>query len=189
MNNDCKLLVESSKNEMIERASRKIEHKRDDYKELMELCVAYLNQQCNNIKFKRPGACDKARWMSKLIYALKAALLETSIGIVPKGTITTSAKVLKLRELVKFVVLVYCPWWFKCTVAVDAPWNTLQLYQNMKYEKVNAAISASAIALNRHLWYLVGEMIPLSLFSNALTINDKALISKKLKSVKPKFSC
>ena len=151
---------------------------------------AYVNLDYDNVKFRRPGAVHKARWMGKLLYVLKLVLLETEICELPKGTVTTSAQVPKLRDFVSFVALIYCQWWFGASVGVEAPWNTLQMYQNIhKYRKVNEFISESAIrSFNRHLWYLVGEMVPLSLFSTKVSDVEKRQIADKLLSMKPEIS-
>ena len=118
------------------------------------------------------------------LYA-QTGLLETEICDLPKGTVTTSAQVPKLRDFVSFVALIYCQWWFGASVGVDAPWSTLQMYQNiLKYRKVNEFISAS---FNRHLWYLVGEMVPLSLFSTKVSDVEKRQIADKRLSMKLEF--
>lgn len=45
---------------------------RDDYKELLELCVMFLGHSLpNGNKFRKPEASHHARWMSKAIYVLK----------------------------------------------------------------------------------------------------------------------
>ena len=54
-------LVTEWRNEVIEMAQRKIKYIRDDYRELLELCVAYVNTDYDNVKFRRPGAVHKAR--------------------------------------------------------------------------------------------------------------------------------
>ena len=149
-----------------------VEHQREDYKEFTELCLLYLDNvdKSRPFKFRRPGAVHKARWMAKILYAIKVVLLEKQISLMPKGTITTQTQQLKLRRFVTFVCLIYARWWIICTSAVDAPWHDLCLYNDLfKYSQVDTEISNSGIrALNRHLWYLCSEMIPLTLFSDTV---------------------
>lgn len=44
---------------------------RDDYKELLELTLIFLEEDSGAIRFREPGADHHARWMSKAIYRLK----------------------------------------------------------------------------------------------------------------------
>lgn len=130
------------------------EHQRGDYKEFTELCLLYLDNvdKSRSFKFRRPGAVHKARWMAKVMYAIKVVLLEKQISLMPKGTITTKTQQLKLRRFVTFVCLIYARWWITCASAVDAPWHDLCLYNDLRrYSQVDTDISNSGIrALNRH---------------------------------------
>ena len=74
-----------------------------------------------------------------------------------------------------------------CSSVADAPWNDLQLYQNLlRYEAVNAIISKSAIrALKLHLWYLTEEMVPLALFSSKVPPEQRRALADKLLAIKP----
>jgi len=98
---------------------------RDHYLELGELCLAYLGKE--NIHFKRPGAVHKAKWMGKLLYAIKISLLEARITELPQGTITTRVQLTKLKRFVLFATLIYSVWWFTSNCTVDAPYNNLRL--------------------------------------------------------------
>lgn len=159
---------------------------REDYKELMELCLLFFGGK-ERISFKRPGAVHKARWMAKLLYAIKICLLESAILQLPQGTIITNLQLSKLKRFVTFATLVYSPWWFSCNSALNSPFNDLKLYQNLlAFAEVDRQIAASAIkALERHLWYLTAEMIPLSLFSSLVPRPDKIALANKLLVVKP----
>ena len=56
---------------------------RDDYKELLELCLIYLGEQTpSGIRFKAPGAFHHARWMAKLIYSIKIWLIRDQFKMV-----------------------------------------------------------------------------------------------------------
>ncbi len=120
------------------------------------------------VTFPRPGALHKAQWMAKLLYTLKLALMEQHIALLPQGTITTRQQVPKIRTFAIFITHIYAKWWLTCEKAVDAAWNDLKLYHHLQaYKAVDEGIAASAIkALERHRWYLTGEMLPLALFSS-----------------------
>lgn len=166
-----------------------VHHQREDYKEFTELCLLYLDNGDNSrsFNFRRPGAVHKARWMAKVLYAIKMVLLENQISLLPRGTITTSTQPQKLRSFVTFVCLVYSRWWMTSSSAVDAPWHDICLYQDLvKYAQVNPGISASALkALNRHLWYLCSEMIPVALFSDIVPKDELQYLAEKLLMIQP----
>ena len=52
-----------------------------DYKELVTLVLLYLSDDKgeNFGSFNHPGACHKACWMAKLLYAIKKVLLATKM--------------------------------------------------------------------------------------------------------------
>ena len=110
-------------------ATEKLDFCRDDYKEFAQLCIVFLLGTSNNhiVKFQRPGALHKARWMANLIYGLKIAMLhvQEQIDTLPPGTITTRQQTAKLRTFVVFDARVYSAWWFTCTSATDAAWHDL----------------------------------------------------------------
>ena len=89
-----------------------------------------------------------------------------------------------------YLVTEQCSWWLTCSIAVDAPWNDLNLYRKLLlYSDVNALISASAIkAMKRHLWYLTEEMVPLALFSDKVPAQEKQALTTKLLAVNSKSS-
>jgi len=166
-----------------------VHHQREDYKEFTELCLLYLDNGDNSrsFNFRRPGAVHKARWMAKVLYAIKMVLLENQISLLPRGTITTSTQPQKLRSFVTFICLIYSRWWMTSSSAVDAPWHDLCLYQDLvKYAQVNPGISASGLkALNRHLWYLCSEMIPVALFSDTVPKDELQYLAERLLMMQP----
>ncbi|XP_010873297.2 uncharacterized protein LOC105013451 isoform X3 [Esox lucius] len=134
------------------------------------------------VTFQRPGALHKARWMAKLLYTLKLALMEQHIALPPQGTITTRQQVPEIRAFAFFVTHIYAKWWLTCEKAVDAAWNDLTLYHHLQaYKAVDEGIAASAIkALERHRWYLTGEMLPLALFSSKVPNDDKHALARAI---------
>ena len=74
------LITEWQKN-TVAVAESLILHQREDYKEFTELCLLYLDSTERSFKFHRPGAVHKARWMGKILYAVKMVLLEKLTGL------------------------------------------------------------------------------------------------------------
>ncbi|KAJ4939573.1 hypothetical protein JOQ06_029018 [Pogonophryne albipinna] len=139
------------------------------------------------VTFQRPGALHKARWIAKLLYTLKLALMKQHIALLPQGTITTRQQVPKIRAFAIFITHIYAKWWLTCEKSVDAAWNDLTLYHHLQaYKAVDEGIAASAIkALERHRWYLTGEMLPLALFSSKEPNEDKRALASAILEHKP----
>lgn len=183
-------LLNDWRQETLQLAKSKLSLQRDDYKEFIELCIMHLEGPSSDkgtFSFKRPGALHKARWMAKLLYSIKICLLEKQIRELPSGTITALHQVSKIRDFVLFVTTVYSHWWMTCSGAVDAPFHDLMLYKKLlQYAAVSPVISTAATnAMNRHLWYLTAEMVPLALFSTKVNQEDKQKIASKLQD----FQC
>jgi len=179
-------ILATMRNETIACATKVTEFLRDDYREFAELSLLFLGAPLE-VHFRRPGALHKARWMAKLVYSLKLALAENSIGQLPPGTITSRQQVPKIRAFATFITHVYCMWWLTCTKTADAPWNDLQLFKRLlQYQSVDKNIAQSATrALSRHLWYLTAEMVPLALFSSQVPLAERQALADALLSVQP----
>ncbi len=176
--------------ELVRCAKEVTDHKRGDYHEFVQLCLVFLDvdgEEQTAVTFPRPGALHKARWMAKLLYTLKLALMEQHIALLPQGTITTRQQVPKIRAFAIFITHIYAKWWLTCEKAVDAAWNDLTLYHHLQaYKAVDEGIAASVIkALERHRWYLTGEMLPLALFSSKVPNDDKHALSRAILEHKP----
>ena len=74
----------------------------------------------------------------------------------------------KLKRFVDICINYYLPYWINCTVASAAPGNDLDLLITLqKYKSTDRLCAASAlIAMKNHLWYLVEELVPSSLFDD-----------------------
>jgi hypothetical protein len=184
---DVSGIIQTWKNETVEMATKGLDLFREDYHEFLQLSAAYLDPEFPVPPFRQPGALHKARWMSKLLYSIKICMLEQQISDLPRGTIANVQQREKVKHFVNFCTLIYCPWWMKCSTAVEAPWNDIVLYQNLlKYQDVTPVVVKSAQkAMRRHLWYLTAEMIPLALFSENVPSEDRQLIADKLLMLKP----
>lgn len=186
----AKTLIDECKNNVIKLAKSNVVFCRGDYLEFVQLCLLFLVDDPNEItaaNFKRPGALHKARWMAKLIYSIKICLFQHQIQELPAGTITTHQQVLKIRNFVNFVTLVYSSWWMTCTSVFDAPWNDLQFFHLLiKYSVINSEISESAIkAFTNHLWYVTEETVPLALWSDKVPEADRRVLADSMLAIRP----
>jgi hypothetical protein len=66
---------------------------RNDYQELVQLCLAYLGEKCDNFNFQRPGAIHRARWMAKIIYSFKIVFIISKLIYRQKFVVKLMAKV------------------------------------------------------------------------------------------------
>jgi len=112
-----------------------------------------------------------ARWMAKVIYCMKIYLFRNEFNL-------TASEKKNLSEFCIFAAHVYVPAWIACPMASDAPVNDLILFRKIKqYADINKVVSQAAIKkLQNHTWYLGSEMVPLALFSNKVSDEEKKLI-------------
>ncbi|CAG9783921.1 unnamed protein product [Diatraea saccharalis] len=135
---------------------------RDDYRELVELCVVFLGGDMEKkLKLRPPGAMHQARWMARAIYSLKIYLLQSQLKM-------TAQDKKALQDVCLFIVTLYVKPWLKDTVATKAPNQDLCFLKMLKeYEKIDATISKASISkFSHHLWYLSEEAVILSLFDD-----------------------
>ena len=157
---------------------------RDDYKELLELALL-LNPFALGVRhsIKKPGAHHKARWMCVCIYCLKMFWFQHQNILNYSPEFKSN-----LLRFVKFLLLIYIPYWFKVTLSADAAVHDLNLYkQLLQYNDIDSDTSQAALcALSRHYWYLAPESIILwSLFGSELDQDQKGRMAATLLS-KPK---
>ena len=155
------------------------EQPRDDYRELLELTLIALRRNPpRGIRFSRPGACHRARWMAKIIYAIKIYLFRCQFKL-------TSRELDGIERFVTFVVTLYIPYWFTTPFAASAPSNDLKFLQDLVTYDDSSISSAAANAFSRHLWYLSEELIGLSFFD---TSHDSATKRKMLAALQKEGS-
>ncbi|CAH1110777.1 unnamed protein product [Psylliodes chrysocephalus] len=155
-----------------------ISHPRDDYKELLEFSLIFLDDTPNHIThFKRPGAMHHARWMAKAIYSLKIFLFRSEFKL-------TARETKNLREICIFVVLFYIKAWFTSTSAILAPKEDLELMQKLNlYQEQNLPVSLAAIKkLSDHLWYLNEDLAVFALFDKNVSVEIKRQMVESMKS-------
>lgn len=155
----------------------KEEHLKNDYRELIELCIMFLGATVDlNLKVRPPGALHHARWMAKGIYSLKMFLFRSQLSL-------SVSELDGLKNICLFVVKVYAKWWFMSSSAIGAPYNDLCFLKELKqYENVNARVSSSALKkFCQHLWYLNEEICMLSLFDDKVNNDTKTCMVRNLK--------
>ena len=161
---------------------------REDYLELVQLCLMYLDSKANRFSFRKPAAISRARWMAKVIYSLKIVLLSTQIQHL---NIISNSILQELIRFTNFCVLVYVPWWITSPVASEAPINDLNFMQQLfAYADIDKVCSSTALSsLSRHLWYLTGELVPLCLFSSKIGPQEKQNVASKIVQHQEQVRC
>ena len=143
---------------------------RDDYLELLELTIIFLEGfPPEGIRFRPPGPMHHARWMSKAIYCIKISLFRKQLEL-EKGEAE------KLLQITNFVVKLYVQGWFLAPQAASAPRNDFNFLKNLvEYESVNKVIARAAQnKFLSHLWYLSEEAIGLAVFDEKIPDVDRA---------------
>ena len=88
----------------------------------------------------------------------------------------------KLKRFADFYINCYILCWINIAVASAAPGNDLDLINTIQdYKSTDDLCTTSALnAMNRHLWYLVEELVSLCLFDNDTSLSVKAKVSDTL---------
>ena len=151
---------------------------RGDLKKLWDLMKAYIGLSEGRFQFLGCRAVHKARWMGKQLYCYKMAMLQEYI---PQG-IASRSQLQKISRFVDFCTFVFTSWWFNCPLAASSPHQDLELVNNIKsFANVDPVVSAAALkAFSRHTWYLSGELIPLALWDEDVTYEEKNLLGDSI---------
>lgn len=140
---------------------------RDDYAELNDLCLKFMGIRTEKL-FMVPGSVSKARWMAKVIYAIKMFLFRDELEL-------DEDFLFELLEFCLFAVVVYCKYWNQCTVAIDAAVNDLSFLEDLRaYSHYNENIANSVLnSFQNHFWYFGEELVVMSIFSDKVSIEEK----------------
>jgi hypothetical protein len=111
---------------------------RDDYREFLELSVILLGDSpARRIQFQMPGVVHRARWMSKVIYAIKTWLFCSAFKMTPSEEQGSC-------ELVCFSVIIHFRAWMTTILAVEAPLNDFRLMQQpLRYSHAGSSAPSS----------------------------------------------
>ena len=166
---------------------------RNDYLEMAKLCLTYIGgdlpEKMSPLKMREPGAYHHARWMSKVLYVLKLAMLKP----------TFTYEVEKIRSLALFYSVYYAKAWLTSIFAAEAPVQDLTIFKALEEvcnTKGNWPVEFQHIAeaaktkLSYHTWYLSERLVALALFSDNPDIVDiptkermrKAILNQKNKN-------
>ena len=134
-------------------------------------------------QFSKCGAVHRACWMAKQLHCYKIVLLQNHLP----SRIVSKYQIVKTEKFVDFCTFVFNEWWFSCPLAASAPLQNLKLATNIQsYAPIDKIISDAALkALNRHAWYLTGELISLALWDNKLAIKKETLAKSLLSLSSP----
>jgi hypothetical protein len=142
-------------------------HQREDYRELLELALVFTGGvPSRGLQFRKPGAIHRARFMARLIYALKIYIFRDS------GFKLTDREVRGLGDFCAFGVASYIKSWFLCRLPTAAPASDLQLMKRL----VSSGSPASLAALKKlsgQLWYLSEELVALAFFDQQVDVTEK----------------
>ena len=143
---------------------------RNDYREFLELVIILLGSSPQRgIRFIRPGAMHRARWMMRMIYAIKMYLFRNQFQL--------SAKELSgLKHFAAFTVTVYVKAWFTASSAIAAPAGDLAFLKELvSYPNAEIAKATSKKFAN-HLWYLSEEIAGLAIFDKSVPVEVKRMM-------------
>src|SRR6218665_3194589 len=120
--------------------------------------------------FMQPGALHRARWMARVIYAIKISLF-CSQFVMKKGKVANwpaSSDILPLPLAYMFV-------YGLLLMSQFGPANDLEFIKRLvTYEDTCKSISkAASTAFSRHVWYLSEIMISLALFDPVTFVREE----------------
>ena len=171
---------------------------RHDYLKLAQLALIFLGGNLPSgatFSFKPPGAYHHARWMAKVIYTIKMALLNEQL--MRKDFEREHLE--NIKSLALFLCVFYVKAWLTCTSAAYAPANDLLLLKSLSKTKQNVSqnpkkwpkhflsfVTLASEKLQNHLWYLSERLVPAALFSDHVSSFDKEGIKKAMLKCKDK---
>ena len=168
---------------------------REDYRELCEIALVMIGGELpggKEMSWSAPGAAHKARFMAFALCSFKilafSHLQEVRDNIFSKkvkdeeGLIFDEETLENLWRWGQYAIKFYVPSFLLATLGRDAPSNDLNLVRStIQYRDVDEELANFALeTLNRHTWYLTGQVIPFSLFSDNVTEDEKSRIAARL---------
>jgi hypothetical protein len=113
---------------------------RDDYRELLELSIIFVGGTPARARtFMKPGALHRARWMARVIHAIKLCLFHFQFHM-------TSSEKVGMKRFAVFGVSLYVLSWFHASRAAAVPANDLAWLKELVVygdkEISNAAVKA-----------------------------------------------
>lgn len=149
---------------------------RDDYAEINDITLKLLGIRTNK-SVRVIGASGKARWIAKVILIGKTFLFRHQLDLEPHIYDA-------LKRICIFTSILYVKYWNRAASVVDAPYNDLMFMQQLHlYESYDEEVAQIAInSFREHLWYLGGELITLSIFSDVVPHSTKNRMRHRIQS-------
>ena len=138
---------------------------RDDYREMAQLTVIVLGGEVE-ANIRKPGACHRVRWMA---YALKIILFREQLAL-------AEHEKRALMRFTKFIVTTYVEPWMSAHCPTSAPATVLALLKALAAYRDKEIGRASGRAMARHMRYVSEELVGLSLFDEAMVVEEKRTI-------------
>ena len=140
---------------------------RDDYRELLEICVIALGGvPKRGIRFSHPGGLHRARWMAKGVYLVKVFLFRGQFRL-------TAAEAQGFSHCALFVIRTYATAWFRNPLAAAAPALNLAFVNALRAYPDKEPSMATVPVFGRHLSYLSERLVALTLFDPDLPLGIK----------------
>jgi hypothetical protein len=174
-------LVISARSDILQfcMSSLEAQQPRDDYREFLELSVIFLGGiPSRGVRFQTPGAMHRARWMAKVIYAIKIWLFREQFRM-------TASEIRGVRDLATFAVIIHLKAWITAPIATEAPLNDFRLMGELLRYPHEAISSATSKKLALHLWYISEELVGLALFDSRISPESKSLMLVAMKDQAP----
>lgn len=175
---EFKELLGETYNEIQNLVSKMIleEFPRDDYREFLELVIIVLGGvPPKGVKFRKPGAYHRARWMAKGIYTLKIFLFRNQFNLTKKESRS-------IAEINAFIVKCYVVHWFSAPVSHHAALNDIIFIRTLyNYKIINNDLAEEALRkFINHLYYLNVETSAFALFDERVSSETKCAMIKRI---------
>lgn len=151
----------------------KINQKRSEYRELLNLIIVFLTDNREKV-VEVPGSHSRARYMCKIIYALKMYLYRDQMEYSDQ-TLT------RIKIFILYALKIHIKPWFSAQNVVKAPLNDLNTLKKLQRLK-EVMQETAAIALKKmkgHLWYLSTTLIALAFFDDEVPIARKQITRRR----------
>src|SRR5688572_27520238 len=103
----------------------------------------------------QPGALHRARWMARVIYAIK-------LHVFCSQFVMTKQEQAGIKRFAAFGAILYIRPWFESTNAASAPANDLALLKQLTSYHDKELSQAAVTAFSNHLWYLSESSVSLA---------------------------
>jgi len=114
----------------------------------------------------RPGALHRARWMARVIYAIKMYLFRNQFRL-------TTKELTGLKRFTTFTAVLYIKAWFRVSSAIEAPAGDLSFPKGLASFPDIVVAKDTRKKMANHLWYLSEELAWLAPFDSTFAVDVK----------------